>query len=124
VWSLAITFYPIRVLGSQVNAGRRAVLYNEGWVPIVPRGNAETPEADLRPFGSSGNILRGISAVSNETRVQQDLLPVHYVSFEKVPNSNKGVGMVTRMRMELVPAKLSLIKGYYFALVRLPASEV
>jgi|TARA_Y100000758_G_scaffold294812_1_gene252156 hypothetical protein len=87
---------------------------DEAWVPLVPRDNAGTPEADLWPSGSLGNIIRAMSLVPDEVRTLRDLLEVHYVPFEKVREPNAGTGALTRPQMELVAAKVSVLNNCYF----------
>jgi hypothetical protein len=67
--------------------------------------------------GSLGNIIRCMSLVPEEARTQRELLPVHYVSFEKVREPNSGVGVLTRPQMELIAAKVSTMRECFFALV-------
>lgn len=87
---------------------------DEAWVPLVPRDNAGTPEADLWPSGSLGNIIRTLSLVPDEVRTLRDLLEVHYVPFEQVREPNAGTGALTRPQMELVAAKVSILNDCYF----------
>ena len=87
---------------------------DEAWVPLVPRENAGTPEADLWPSGSLGNIIRTMSLVPDEVRTLRDLLEVHHVPFEKVREPNAGTGALTRPQMELVAAKVSMLNNCYF----------
>ncbi len=87
---------------------------DEAWVPLVPRENAGTPEADLWPSGSLGNIIRTLSLVPEEVRTLRDLLEVHYVPFEKVREPNAGTDALTRPQMELVAAKVSLLNNCFF----------
>ena len=87
---------------------------DEAWVPLVPRENAGTPEEDVWPSGSLGNIIRTMSLVPDEVRSLRDLLEVHYVPFEKVREPNAGTGALTRPQMELVAAKVSLMNDCFF----------
>ncbi len=87
---------------------------DEAWVPLVPRENAGTPEADLWPSGSLGNIIRAMSLVPDEVRTLRDLLPVHYVAYEVVREPNAGTGALTRPQMELVAAKVSVMNECFF----------
>ena len=87
---------------------------DEAWVPLVPRNNAGTPEADLWPDGSLGNIIRAMSLVPEEVRTLRDLLPVHFVAYEKVREPNAGTGTLNRPQMELVAAKVSIMNQCYF----------
>jgi len=87
---------------------------DEAWVPLVPRDNAGTPEADLWPSGSLGNIIRTMSLVPDEVRTLRDLLQAHYVPFEKVREPNAGTGALSRPQMELVAAKVSIMNDCFF----------
>lgn len=87
---------------------------DEAWVSLVPRENAGTPEADLWPSGALGNIIRAMSLVPDEVRTLRDLLPVHYVAFEKVREPNAGTDALTRPQMELVAAKVSVMNECFF----------
>ena len=87
---------------------------DEAWVPLVPRENEGTPEEDLWPSGSLGNIIRTMSLVPDEVRTLRDLLEVHYVPYEKVREPNAGTGALTRPQMELVAAKVSLMNDCFF----------
>ncbi len=87
---------------------------DEAWVPLVPRENANTPEADLWPNGSLGNIIRAMSLVPEEVRTLRDLLPVHYVAYEQVREPNAGTDALNRPQMELVAAKVSIMNQCYF----------
>ena len=113
---LGLAPHPLPIPGEGAPTGYRpgSAGPDEAWVPLVPRENANTPEADLWPNGSLGNIIRAMSLVPEEVRTLRDLLPVHYVAYEKVREPNAGTEALNRPQMELVAAKVSIMNQCFF----------
>lgn len=92
-----------------------AQLTADAWVPMVPRVNADTPEADLWPSGKGGNVIRAMSLVPDEVRTLHDLSAVHYLEIDKVMQAGVDAGRtLNRTQMELVAGRVSALNACYY----------
>ena len=87
---------------------------DEAWVPMVPADNSGTPEADLWPAGSTGNVIRAMSLVPDEVRTLSDLSAVHYLPNARVRDPSASQGSLSRPQMELVAGKVSILNDCFY----------
>lgn len=88
---------------------------DDAWVPMVAVDNAGTPEADLWPSGSTGNVVRAMSLVPDEVRTLKDLSAAHYLPMARVRVAGDNDGRVlTRSQMELVAGRTSALNACYY----------
>ena len=88
---------------------------NGAWVPTVAAADAVGPEADL--YGGAErapNIAASLSLVPDAARMLQRLGAAHYLPIEHVPDPTFRRGVLDRMQMELVAARVSALNQCFY----------
>ena len=86
----------------------------DAWVPMIPPENATGNEADLYSGLAVGNAIRAMSLVPDEVRTMQDLSTAHYLPSGQVRNPNASAGSLSRMQMELIAGRVSVLHEFFY----------
>ena len=87
------------------------------WVPMLPNGLREGPEADLwgdSPGGRTGNVIRALSLVPDEVRTLKDLSAAHYMTSLEMMDLRAPRGALDRRQVELVAGRVSALRGCFY----------
>ena len=93
-----------------------AVRDEDGWVPMIPFDNSDTPEADLWPARRTGNVIRALSLAPDEVRTLNDLGGAHYIEHDLVrdPSASKAGSCLSRVQIELVAGRVSVLNDCFY----------
>lgn len=97
---------------------RPAGLRDDGaWVPMLPNGLRQGPEADLwgdSPGGRTGNVIRALSLVPDEVRTLKELSAAHYMTTLEMMDLRAPRGALDRRQVELVAGRVSSRRGCFY----------
>jgi len=88
---------------------------NGAWVPTLAAADATGAEADL--YGGAAraaNIAAALSLVPEAARMLQRLGAAHYLPIEHVPDPGYRRGVLDRIQMELVAARVSAFNQCFY----------
>ena len=113
---------PLHPLPTPVAGGpsgyRPAAARMEGaWVPMLPNGHLDGPEADLwgdMPGGRTANVIRALSLVPDEVRCLKELSAAHYLSPQEMMDLLQGRLALDRRQIELVAGRVSAARGCFY----------
>lgn len=108
---------PVPVGGEPSRQRPPAARLDDAWVPMLPNGRREGPEADLwgeSPGGRTGNVIRALSLVPDEVRALKDLSAAHYMTTPEMMDLRSPRHSLDRRQVELIAGRVSVLRGCFY----------
>jgi hypothetical protein len=108
---------PEPVAGAPTGYRPAAARIEKAWVPMIPNGRVQGPEADLwsdMPGGQTGNVVRALSLVPDEVRALKELSAAHYMRPHEMMNLKRSHRSLDRQQIELIAGRVSAQRGCFY----------